>query len=154
MGKKSKKKKYYGTQLGMEYVKGTVKNLMLDKPIKALPSTHNRVDGKDVPVNKQIADYLKSMEMLEKSTSDLEDSIEKSEKKIEEIRLLFESKIIKKRYRGKTYSSTPEMIRAVKLEAQGKISYKNLKEMISWHEDPEGLIEVSRMIAGIGRFRR
>ncbi len=32
----------------------------LDKEIKALPSTHKRVKGKDVPVNKQIIDYLKS----------------------------------------------------------------------------------------------
>ena len=154
MSKKRKSNKYAGTQLGMEYVKGTVKNLMLDKPIKALPSTHKRVNGKDVPVNKQIVDYLKSMGMLEKSTKDLEDTVEKSDKKLKEVSMLSESRLIKKRYRGKIYSTTPTMIKAVNLEAIGKISYKSLREMIDWHEDPDGLIEASRMIAGIGRFRR
>ena len=53
-----------GSYYDETYQTGTVKNLMLDKPIKALPSTHKRVNGKDVPVNKQIIDYLKSMGLL------------------------------------------------------------------------------------------
>tara|TARA_B100000519_G_C14079450_1_gene360772 strand:+ start:34 stop:495 length:462 start_codon:yes stop_codon:yes gene_type:complete len=153
MGKKSKEKKYSGTQLGMEYVKGTVKNLMLDKPMMALPSTHKRVKGKDVPVNKQIADYLKSMEMLEKSVEALEKDVEDSDRKIKETLYLTESSIVKKRFRGKIYSTTPEMIHAVKLESSGKITYETLKDIASWSSDPDGIIEVTRMIAGIGRFR-
>jgi hypothetical protein len=46
------------------YQIATIKNLHLDKEIKALPSTHKRVKGKDVPVNKQIIDYLKDMGLL------------------------------------------------------------------------------------------
>ena len=153
MGRKSKEKKYSGTQLGMEYVKGTVKNLMLDKPIMALPSTHNRVKGKDVPVNKQIADYLKSMKMLEKSIEELEKDIEDSDRKIKETLCLTESRIIKKKFKGKVYSTTSELVRAVKLENSGKITYEALKDMVEWSKDPDGLIEASRMIAGIGRFR-
>ena len=141
-----------GKDLISEWVKGTSQNLMLDKPIKALPSTHKRVKGKDVPVNKQISDYLKSMGMLEKSVKELEDTIEKSDKKLKEIKLISESKVIKKKYKGRIYSSTTDMINAVRLEAAGKISYSRLLEIASWSRDPKGIIEVSRMIAGIGRF--
>ena len=141
-----------GKDLISEWVKGTSQNLMLDKPIKALPSTHKRVKGKDVPVNKQISDYLKSLGMLEKSVKELEDTIEKSDKKLKEIKLISESKVIKKKYKGRIYSSTTDMINAVRLEAAGKISYNRLLEIASWSRDPKGIIEVSRMIAGIGRF--
>ena len=48
------------------YEEGTIKNLMLDKEVKALPSTHTRVKGKDVPVNKQIINWLKSMKMVKR----------------------------------------------------------------------------------------
>ena len=43
-----------------------IKDLHLDKEVKALPSTHTRVKGKDVPVNKQIVNYLKKMRMVSK----------------------------------------------------------------------------------------
>ena len=59
-----KKKKVKGSYPEESYEEGTIKNLMLDKEIKALPSTHNRINGKDVPVNKQISDWLKSMKMV------------------------------------------------------------------------------------------
>jgi hypothetical protein len=53
-----------GSYYDETYQTGTIKNLHLDKPIKALPSTHKRVNGKDIPVNKQIVDYLKDMGLL------------------------------------------------------------------------------------------
>lgn len=53
-----------GSYYDETYQTGTIKNLHLDKPIKALPSTHKRVSGKDIPVNKQIIDYLKDMGLL------------------------------------------------------------------------------------------
>ena len=53
-----------GSYYDETYQTGTIKNLHLDKPIKALPSTHKRVNGKDVPVNKQIIDYLRDMGLL------------------------------------------------------------------------------------------
>ena len=60
----SLKEKYAGYHPEESYEEGTIKNLMLDKEIKALPGTHNRVKGKDVPVNKQIVAWLKSMKMV------------------------------------------------------------------------------------------
>jgi len=60
----TEKKSVGGTYYDETYQAGTIKNLHLDKPIKALPSTHKRVNGKDVPVNKQIIDYLKDMGLL------------------------------------------------------------------------------------------
>lgn len=66
---KNKKKKINKNTAGSHpdesYQTATVKNLHLDKEIKALPGTHKRVNGKDVPVNKQIIDYLRSMGLLE-----------------------------------------------------------------------------------------
>jgi len=59
-----KRKPVSGHHPDETYQTGTIKNLHLDKPIKALPSTHKRVNGKDVPVNKQIIDYLKDMGLL------------------------------------------------------------------------------------------
>lgn len=58
------KKLVGGSYYDETYQTGTIKNLHLDKEIKALPSTHKRVNGKDVPVNKQIIDYLKDMGLL------------------------------------------------------------------------------------------
>ena len=45
------------------------------------------------------------------------------------------------------------MIHAVRLESSGKITYETLRDIASWSSDPDGIIEVTRMIAGIGRFR-
>jgi hypothetical protein len=53
-----------GSYYDETYQTATIKNLHLDKPIKALPSTHKRVNGKDIPVNKQIIDYLRDMGLL------------------------------------------------------------------------------------------
>jgi hypothetical protein len=53
-----------GSYYDETYNTATVANLHLNKPIKALPSTHKRVNGKDIPVNKQIIDYLKDMGLL------------------------------------------------------------------------------------------
>ena len=58
--------KYAGYHPDESYEEGTVKSLMLDKEVKALPSTHTRVKGKDVPVNKQIINWLKSMKMVKR----------------------------------------------------------------------------------------
>ena len=58
--------KYAGYHPEESYEEGTIKNLMLDKEVKALPSTHTRVKGKDVPVNKQIINWLKSMKMVKR----------------------------------------------------------------------------------------
>jgi len=148
--KKSKKQKSYsGTEIESGYVKGTTKNLMLDRPIMALPSTHKRVKGKDVPVNKQISDYLKSMKMLEKSLSRLEKSIESADNILDGSEKLLESTVVKKRYRGKTYSTTRKMIEAVELFEKGKIDREMLNYAASWAEDPNSAIEVARMIAGL-----
>jgi hypothetical protein len=53
-----------GSYYDETYDTATIANLHLNKPIKALPSTHKRVNGKDIPVNKQIIDYLKDMGLL------------------------------------------------------------------------------------------
>tara|TARA_Y100000816_G_C26040944_1_gene545202 strand:+ start:61 stop:522 length:462 start_codon:yes stop_codon:yes gene_type:complete len=151
MAKKKNKKdeKYAGTEIESGYVKGTPKNLMLDKPMMALPSTHKRVKGKDVPVNKQISDYLKSMRMLERSISLLEKSIESADSALADSDKLLESSIVKKRYKGKVYSTTRKMIEAVELFEKGKIDEEMLNHAASWAEDPGSAISVARMIAGL-----
>ncbi len=63
--KKKTSKKVAGSHQDESYQTATIKNLYLDREIKALPSTHKRVNGKDVPVNVQIVDYLRSMGLLE-----------------------------------------------------------------------------------------
>ena len=65
MKKKKTNKSKAGSHPDESYQTATVKNLHLDKEVKALPSTHKRVNGKDVPVNKQIVDYLRAMGLLE-----------------------------------------------------------------------------------------
>lgn len=147
--KNKKQKSYSGTEIESGYVKGTPKNLMLDRPIMALPSTHKRVKGKDVPVNKQISDYLKSMKMLEKSISSLERSVQSADKILKNTSRLLESTVVKKRYRGKIYSTTRKMIEAVELFEKGKIDKEMLNYAASWAEDPDSAIEVARMIAGL-----
>ncbi len=85
--KKKKNKKFQkaaGSYPDESYVPGTIENLHLDKEIKALPSTHNRVNGKDIPVNKQIIDYLKSMGLIESQSLPLlsEENLRKMIRKI------------------------------------------------------------------------
>ena len=67
--KKRKKKKspVAGYHPEESYVQGTVKNLYLDREIKALPNLSIRKNGKEVPVNVQIRDYLRSMKMIPES---------------------------------------------------------------------------------------
>ena len=94
--KKRSGKKYAGTELGQEYVKGNDANLFLDKPFKALSNLSYKKGGKEVPVNVQISDYLKSMKLLESSTEKLELSIEKSSKILESF-FIKESQIVKRK---------------------------------------------------------
>ena len=108
-------------------------------------------DGKEISVGQQISDYLKSMQLLEKSTKHLEISINKSESVLLN---LSESRTVKKRYKGKVYSTTKDMIKAVNLYEKGKIKYQDLLEAASWSRDPESLIFVSQMIAGTGKFKK
>tara|TARA_E500000331_G_C17197204_1_gene687674 strand:- start:251 stop:718 length:468 start_codon:yes stop_codon:yes gene_type:complete len=154
MSSKKNKKKYSGTELGMEYVKGTDKNLFLDKPYMALTNLSTKKKGKEVPVGKQISNYLKSMNLLEKSVEDLEESIEKSIRKISKVNNMLESHIIRKRYKGRVYSTTKKMIDAVKLFEDGKIEKIDLIESASWALDPEEAISVAMMIAEIGKFKK
>jgi len=44
---------------------GNDKNLFLDREIKALSNLSIKKNGKEVPVNVQISDYLKSMKLIE-----------------------------------------------------------------------------------------
>ena len=108
-------------------------------------------NGKEISVGQQISDYLKSMQLLEKSTKGLEVSINKAESVLLK---LSESRTVKKRYKGKVYSTTKDMIKAVNLYEKGRIKYKDLLEAASWSRDPESLILVSQMIAGTGKFRK
>jgi hypothetical protein len=131
------------------------KNLYLDRPTShgGWPDGHpGSYTDPHTPVYKQISGYLKSMGLLEKSTKDLEENILKSEMILKKIDM-FESKIIKKKFKGKSYSSTKEMIRAVNLFERGKITYSDLLELASWSQNPEDVIKVSQMIAGTGIFK-
>lgn len=66
--KKGKKNKSYaGTELEAGYVPGNDANLFLDRPFTALSNLSKKKNGKEVPVNVQISDYLKSMKLLEQS---------------------------------------------------------------------------------------
>ncbi len=62
---KNKKRKYSGSHPDESYMKGTVKSLHLDKEVKALSNLSFKKDGKEIPVNVQIANYLKSMRLIE-----------------------------------------------------------------------------------------
>jgi hypothetical protein len=65
MSKKNKKKPYRGSHPDESYVPANVKNLFLDKEVKALSNLSFKKNGKEVPVNIQIADYLKAMKLIE-----------------------------------------------------------------------------------------
>ena len=154
MAKKRKNnKRYSGTDLEMEYVKGTDKNLFLDKPFMALSNLSKKKKGKEVPVNIQISDYLKSMKLLEKSVEEVESLVERIDYTLLSTRSLEESRIVKKRYKGKVYSTSQRMINLVKLYELGKITKKDLVESASWSRDPESAILVAKMIAGVGEFK-
>lgn len=44
---------------------GNDKNLFLDKEVKALSNLSTNKNGKEIPVNVQISDYLRSMKLIE-----------------------------------------------------------------------------------------
>jgi hypothetical protein len=60
--------KYAGYHPDESYEEGTVKNLMLDKETShgGWPEGPSKSFTSDDPVNKQIADWLKSMKMVKK----------------------------------------------------------------------------------------
>jgi len=60
--------KYAGYHPDESYEEGTVKNLMLDKETShgGWPEGDSKSFTSDEPVNKQIADWLKSMKMVKK----------------------------------------------------------------------------------------
>ena len=137
--KKSVGKKYSGTELNQGYEKGTDSNLFLDRPFMALSNLSKKKNGKEVPVNVQISDYLKSMKLLEKSTLSLEETVEKCS-------IILESKIVKKKIKGRNYTTTVKMIEAVRAIDNGKINSIELKKLASWAEDPDSAILVARII--------
>ncbi|MDB4337545.1 hypothetical protein OAA09_00845 [bacterium] len=65
MSKKTKKKSLRGSHPDESYEAGTVKNLHLDKEVKALSNLSFKTNGKETPVNVQIANYLKAMRLIE-----------------------------------------------------------------------------------------
>ncbi len=148
----SRKNKYSGTELGMEYVKATDDLLFLkDMTPKTghLSNLSTNKKGKEVSVGKQISNYLKNMGLLERSVDELENALEKNENLIDKTSNLLEMHIVKKRYKGKVYSTTSKMIEAVRLFHNGKIEKIDLIESASWAENPEDAIRVAMMIAGI-----
>lgn len=65
MSKKTKKKPVRGSHPDESYMQANVKNLYLDKEVKALSNLSFKKDGKEIPVNVQIANYLKAMRLIE-----------------------------------------------------------------------------------------
>ena len=143
--KKSSKKKYAGTELGQEYVEANDANLFLDRPFMALSNLSHKKKGKEVPVNVQISDYLKSMKLLERSLENIERTIEKSST-ILNSRIINESTIVKCKIKGKLYKTTKRMIEAVRAYDSGKIGRDDLNLEASWAEDPSFAIEIARII--------
>ena len=62
---KRSKKPVRGSRPDDSYMIGNDKNLFLDREIKALSNLSIKKDGKEVPVNVQISDYLRSMKLIE-----------------------------------------------------------------------------------------
>jgi len=60
-----KDKNVRGSHPDESYKIGNVKNLFLDREVKALSNLSFKKDGKEIPVNVQIADYLKAMKLIE-----------------------------------------------------------------------------------------
>jgi len=65
MAKNRKGKPTRGSRPDESYLPGTVKNLFLDKEVKALSNLSFKKNGKEIPVNVQIVDYLRSMKLIE-----------------------------------------------------------------------------------------
>ena len=65
MSKKRKNSTLRGSHPDETYETGNSKNLYLDQEIKALPNLSIKKNGKEVPVNVQISDYLKAMKLIE-----------------------------------------------------------------------------------------
>lgn len=65
MPKKRKNIALRGSHPGGAYELGNTKNLYLDQEVKALANLSIKKNGKEVPVNVQIADYLKAMKLIE-----------------------------------------------------------------------------------------
>ena len=65
MSKKRKTKSVRGSHPDESYMQGYVSNLYLDREVKALSNLSYKKDGKEIPVNVQIADYLKAMKLIE-----------------------------------------------------------------------------------------
>ena len=63
--KRKKTKPVRGSQPEDSYTNSTIKNLYLDREIKALPNLSFQKNGKEIPVNVQITNWLKSMKLLE-----------------------------------------------------------------------------------------
>jgi hypothetical protein len=149
-----KNKKKSKKEIEVEWSSANDENLFLnDMTPKTghLSNLSTNKNGKEITVGKQISNYLKSMELLEKSVENLEKSVNRSENLIE---ILSEENAIKKRYNGKTYATTRNMIKAVNLYENGRITYKDLLDFASWSRDPESLIRVTQMIAGTGKFKK
>jgi|ETNvirenome_6_85_1030632.scaffolds.fasta_scaffold00372_22 hypothetical protein len=140
-----KLEKSFGGDKKYGWDSGTDSNLYLDKEIKALPNLSIRKNGKEVPVNVQISDYLKSMGLLENIS--LADII------FESIDNIISEGIEKRRYKGKTYKSPSKMIRAVIAHEEGKISHGELIKVAEWAENPRHAIEVSRIVARIRPYK-
>tara|TARA_R100000664_G_C2759434_1_gene149232 strand:- start:6924 stop:7394 length:471 start_codon:yes stop_codon:yes gene_type:complete len=154
MAKNKSNKKHKDQDIEVEWSNASDDKLFLnDMTPKTghLSNLSTNKKGKEISVGKQISDYLKSMELLEKSIPKLEKTIEKSNKIL---KILSEANIVKKKYRGKIYSTTRDMIRAVNLYENGKITYSDLLETASWSLDPKALIDISQMIAGTGKFKK
>ncbi len=143
--KNKKNKKYAGTELEAGYVPGNDANLFLDRPFTALSNLSKKKNGKEVPVNVQISDYLKSMKLLERSIVKLPDIVEYSESLLKS-RFMTESRIVKRRINGKIYSTTKRMIEAVKAFDMGKISKIDLEMESSWARDPDTAVKIARII--------
>ena len=65
MSKKKKTAPVRGSHPDETYMPGNVKNLFLDKEVKALSNLSFKKNGKEIPVNVQIANYLKAMKLIE-----------------------------------------------------------------------------------------
>ena len=138
-------KKSFGGDKKYGYDRGTDSNLYLDREIKALPNLSIRKNGKEVPVNVQISDYLKSMGLLE--------SVSLSDLIFESISDIVSEGIQRRKYKGRTYKSPTKMISAVIAYDKGKISHSQLIKIAEWAENPKHAIEVSRIVAGIRPYK-
>lgn len=157
MSNKNSRKKLNKKEIAAEWSRATADKLFLNDmspDTGHLSNLSTNKKGKEVPVGKQISGYLKSMGLLEKSVEEIEDTIENISETLCKIDVLIESSIIKKRYKGKIYSTTQKMIDAVRFFDEGKIEKIDLLESAAWASDPESAIRVAQMIAGTGDFRR